>query len=241
MDLADLLRGRAETSVGHLAQELGVSERTVLRDLAALRERGLPIAGQVGPGGGIRLEGSRGLTAVHLALTEVVAIWLAARVSRQASDLPWSQAASSGLAKLLASLPKPKAAQLRELCRRVFVGPPASADIQASAGRPPAELLRLVEEAFSRRIGLGFHYVDRQGQRTDRRVEPHGLLVDPPVWYLLSRDADKGLPRTFRIDRISRPRLLPEVQFRPDLRLVREQLMDETRRPIPGVYALEAP
>ena len=77
MELADLLRSRAETIVRDLAEELGVTSRTVLRDLAALRQKGLPITGQAGPGGGIRLEGSRGLTAVHLSLAEAIAIWLA--------------------------------------------------------------------------------------------------------------------------------------------------------------------
>jgi len=66
MDLADLLRGREETTVAGLAGELGVSPRTLYRDLAALRDRGLPITGEPGRGGGIRLVGSRGVTAVHL-------------------------------------------------------------------------------------------------------------------------------------------------------------------------------
>ena len=227
MELADLLRSRAETTVRDLAEELGVTSRTVLRDLAALRQKGLPITGQAGPGGGIRLEGSRGLTAVHLSLAEVIAIWLAARLSREASDLPWSEAASSGLAKLLASLPRPRATPLRGLCRRVFVGPPSSEEIRGTAGRPPAELLRLFEEAFSSGKGLGFHYTDRLGKKTQRRVEPHGLLVATPVWYILARDVEKAEPRTFRMDRIARPRLLPEVTFRPDLRLIRQQLPDE--------------
>jgi len=108
LDLAELLRGRDETTVGALANELAVSRRTVLRDLATLRARGLPIRGEPGPGGGIRLDGGRGVTAVHLALGEVVALWLAARLSREASQLPWNDAARSGLAKLLASLPAPR-------------------------------------------------------------------------------------------------------------------------------------
>lgn len=230
MELADRLRAVAETTVGALAQEFDVSPRTLLRDLAKLRERGLPISGQAGRGGGIRLEGSRGLTAVHLSLAEVIAIWLAAGLSREASDLPWGEAVSSGLAKLLASLPRHKAGQLRLLSRRVFAGPPATEEVRASAGRPPAELLRLFEEAFSSGSGLGFQYRDRQGRRSHRRIEPHGLFVQPPVWYILARDVEKGLPRTFRMDRIGRPRLLPEIQFRPDLRLIREQLPEPEQR-----------
>jgi predicted DNA-binding transcriptional regulator YafY len=233
MDLADLLRGRETTTVASLAAELGVSDRTVLRDLATLRGRGMPITGEAGPGGGVRLEGDRGVTAVHLSLSEVAAMWLAATLSREASDLPWGDAARSALAKLLGSLPKGKAKDLRALCRRVIIGPPASANVRDGAGRPPLELLGRFEEAFSRGMGLGFHYVDREGNATVRRVEPHGLLVETPVWYVLARDIDKGEPRMFRMDRISRSRLLAEVRFRPNLELVTAHLPDQVRwRPL---------
>jgi predicted DNA-binding transcriptional regulator YafY len=233
MDLADLLRSRDETTVGSLAGELGVSRRTLLRDLATLRERGMPIRGEAGPGGGIRLEGGRGITAVHVSTAEVVALWLAARLSRGASDLPWSEAARTGLAKLLGSLPDSKARELRALCRRVIVGPPASAGVRAGAGSPPAELLGFFEQAFSTGAGLGFHYVDRSGVRSIRRIEPHGLLVEPPVWYVLARDVEKGKPRMFRMDRISRPGLLRGLRFQPRFDVIRAQLPDLVRwRPL---------
>jgi predicted DNA-binding transcriptional regulator YafY len=238
MELSDLLRGRDATTVAELAEELRVSRRTLLRDLAALRERGLPISGEAGPGGGVRLEGDRGLAAVHLSLSEIVAIWLGARLSRAASELPWGEAASSGLAKLLGSLPAVKARALRALCRRVIAGQPASATIRAGAGATPPELLRLFEEAFSTGLGLGFHYTDGEGRKTNRRIEPHGLLVQTPVWYVLARDVDKGEPRTFRMDRIARPRILPDVVFRPDLQIIQAQLPDlEGWRPLTGRWS----
>ncbi|AUX40672.1 uncharacterized protein SOCE26_020730 [Sorangium cellulosum] len=105
--------------------------------------------------------------------------------------------------------------------------------VREGAGAPPPELLRLFERAFTGGVGLGFAYVHREGHATMRRVEPHGLLVEPPVWYVVARDVDKGEPRTFRMDRIARPRLLPEVQFRPDPALVDAQLPDRERwRPL---------
>jgi predicted DNA-binding transcriptional regulator YafY len=235
MDLAELLKSREGTSVAALAAELGVSRRTALRDLAALRRRGLPITGEAGPGGGVRFEGDRGVTAVHLSLAEVASMWLAARLAREATDLPWGNAARSGLTKLLASLPRARAQALRALCRRVVVGPGASANVRQGAGRPPQELLGLFEGAFSSGLGLGFQYVDRAGRASLRRVEPHGLLVEPPVWYVLEMDLDKREPRTFRMDRIVRPRLLTEVRFRPNLDLVLTQLPDRERwRPLLG-------
>lgn len=235
MELADLLRGRDATTVAALADELGVSRRTILRDLASLRDRGVPIAGEAGPGGGIRLEGDRGIASVHLSLSEIVAIWLGAQLSRAASELPWGDAAGSGMTKLLASLPNAKARALRSLCRRVIVGQPASAAIRASVGSTSPELLRIFEEAFSAGVGLAFHYTDSAGNKSVRRVEPHGLLVEPPVWYVLARDVESAQSRTFRMDRISRPRLVPEVVFRPDLAVVRGQLPDVDRwKPLTG-------
>lgn len=235
LQLSDLLRGRDTTTVSVLATELGVSRRTLLRDLASLRDRGVPINGEAGPGGGVRLDGDRGQAVVHLSVTEIVALWLGARLARCASDLPWGADADSGMAKLLASLPTQKARALRALCRRVIVGQPASANVRAGAATVPRELLRLFEDAFSNGVGLGFVYNDREGRQSLRRIEPHGLLVEPPVWYVLARDVDKGEPRTFRMDRISRPRILAEFVFRPDITVIQEQLPDRERwRPLIG-------
>ena len=237
LELSNLLRGREVTTLGNLARELGVSRRTLLRDLATLRDRGLPITGEAGPGGGIRLETDRGLAAVHLSLREIVALWLAARLSRGASDLPWGEGANTAMAKLLGSLPSAKAKVLRALCRRVVVGGPASVAVRAAAGVAPPELLRLFEQAFSTGVGLGFHYTDREGRKSHRRIEPHGLLVEPPVWYILARDIDKGEARMFRMDRMARPRLLPDAVFRPDILLIQAQLPDlEQWRPLTGPW-----
>ncbi|WP_437283544.1 WYL domain-containing protein [Sorangium sp. So ce375] len=235
MELSDLLRARGATTVGELAATLGVSARTVRRDLATLRERGVNIEGEAGPGGGIRLDAGRGVTAVHLSVAEIVTLWLSARLSQAASDLPWSSGASSALAKLLSSLPPERARELRALCRRVIVGDPASGPVRAGAGAPPAELVRLFEESFSSRVGLGFDYHDREGKTSRRRVEPHGLLVQSPVWYVLALDTGKNEPRMFRMDRISTPRVLREIGFRPNADVIWSLLPKECAwRPLLG-------
>lgn len=235
LELTDLLRGLDTTTVAQLASELGTSRRTILRDLASLRERGLPISGEAGPGGGIRLEGERGLLAVHLTLSEVVSIWLTARLAREASELPWGKSANSALTKLLASLPAPRARALRAICQRVIVGEPATANIRATLGVAPPDLLDLFETAFTTGTGLSFRYVDRDGHRSTRRIEPHGLLVVTPAWYVLARDVDKQASRMFRVDRMERPRMLSDITFQPDQRVVRELMKDlPTWRPLSG-------
>lgn len=214
--LLDLLRSAGPTTVRAVAGELGVTERTVLRDLAALRESGWPIQGEAGPGGGIRLEWAPGVAAIHLTEDEVAALWLTTRLSASVSQVPWSRAARAALDKLLASLPKERARSVRALVRRVHVGRPASSQVRAELGSPPPELLGVFEQAFGRRICLEFDYRDRHGRGTHRCIEPHGLMVEAPAWYILARDTATGAARMFRMDRIRSARPVAERRFLPD-------------------------
>ncbi|WP_241758115.1 helix-turn-helix transcriptional regulator [Myxococcus landrumensis] len=225
MRLVDFLRGREATTIAEISAALEVSVRTVHRDIATLREQGLPIASDTGPGGGVRLERDRGVTAVHLAIEEVVALWLAASLSSTGSSLPWGSAARSGLDKLFASVPRERARNMRELCQRVVVGRPASPRVLSELGAPPAELLAIFEQAFREQVCLAFDYEDRNGKRTRRCVEPHGLLVESPVWYILARDVEKEAARMFRMDRVHRPRLVPERRFTPDMEGLKAQAL----------------
>lgn len=218
--LLELLRGAEATTVTAAAEALGVSRRTVLRDLAALREAGHPILGEAGPGGGIRLQRERGVTAVHLREDEVAALWLAATLAVRVSQLPWSRAARGALDKLFGSLPRERARSVRALVRRVHVGRLASSRVLAELGPPPHELLAAFEEAFGKAVCLAFDYRDRHGRESRRTVEPHGLLVEAPAWYVLARDTASGAARLFRMDRIRGARPVPERAFSPDFAAV---------------------
>lgn len=234
MDLAELLRAGCNTTVGTLASQLGVSERSVRRDLAALRDRGLRIDADPGPGGGVRLR-ERGVAAMQLTLNEVITLWLSCGLSQSTVDLPWSHLADSALSKLLASLPPSRAQALRTMCRRVVVGRPASTRTRDGVGSGSKEVGTVFEEAFERSVALNFHYTDREGRLSVRRVEPHGLLVQAPVWYVLGRDVDKAAPRMFRMDRITQPRVVSTLGFRPDVAVITEQLNPECSwRPLFG-------
>ena len=218
--LQALLRARESATARQLAEELGVSERTVHRDLALLREQGVPIESEPGPGGGFRLERDRGVVAVHFALGEVIALWLAAKLSAAAAGSPWGHAARGALDKVLASLPKERARELRALSRRVVIGRPASPRIYAELGTPALAAIAAVERAFAEGVCLALDYEDRGGRATSRTVEPHGLLVEMPAWYLLCRDLEKRAVRMFRLDRIRRARALAGRPFQPDLEAV---------------------
>lgn len=222
LDLVELMRAHDATTIGAVAEELGVSRRTVFRDIAVLRDRGWPIVSDPGPGGGVRLERRRGVSSVHLASEEVVTLWVASRLSANASLLPWSAAAQSALNKILSSLGGVRSRELRRLVKRVMVGPMASPRIQAELGEAPRELLPVFERGFTGARCLSFDYTDRNGNETRRVIEPHGLLVESPAWYILARDIDRGAARLFRMDRIARPRVLKR-RFAPNFEAVRHE------------------
>lgn len=228
------LRREGGVTVAALARELGVSRRTVLRDVATMRERGVPIDGDAGPGGGLRLDADKARVAVSFGVTEIAALWLAATLSRGATALPWGQASRRALHKLAASLPRREAHRLRELCRRVIVGPPASANAARDAGVASSEILHAFDEAFHAGLALRFEYTDRSGRVSERVVEPHGLLVQAPLWYVLARDTDRSAPRMFRMDRIARPKVVRGARFVPDI----ESVLDP-RLPRDLFHALE--
>lgn len=223
LDLLDFLRAREIVTVNEIAEGLGVGRRTVLRDLATLRDRGWPIRAESGPGGGIYLDRGRGVATVHLDTEGVVALWVASRLSASATQLPWSASARGALDKIFASLPEDRRRHLRRMVLRVVVGQPATARVRAELGKPSPELLTAFEEAFGAGFCLGFDYVDRHGQRSRRVAEPHGLLVETPAWYLLSRDADTAEPRMFRMDRIRAPKVLRHRRFVPDFEGLKRQ------------------
>jgi predicted DNA-binding transcriptional regulator YafY len=117
----------------------------------------------------------------------------------------------------------------------VIIGGPPSGRLLAGAGTSSSELLPLFEEAFSAGVGLAFSYRDREERSSNRRVEPHGLLVQSPIWYVLAWDVDKAAARMFRMDRISRPRVLRELPFRPDPEVIWALLPKECAwRPLLG-------
>ena len=126
MDLLDFLRARDVTHLAEIAAALEVSTRTVLRDLATLRERGWPIQADTGPGGGIRLERDRGVASVHLTVDELASLWLATKLTESVSAVPWSHAARVALDKALGSLPPERLRAMRRLVRRIVIGRPAA-------------------------------------------------------------------------------------------------------------------
>ncbi len=234
-ELIRLLRRRADWRTEDLAQELGVSTRTILRDLDRLRDRGFDISAMPGPGGGVHLEPTSVLVTSQLDGADVVALILSAAVADAFPWMPFAAGAADAVAKIEASLPYDRARNVQDLMMRIMIGNPP----RRSDGRPERIsplLARLFETAFSQQRLLGFEYRDRAGAASRRVVEPHGLLVRAPLWYVIAWDTAIDEPRLFRADRIRSPHVLAQEFVPRPHELVRDICPDarpvgSTQRP----------
>ncbi len=194
--LLSLLQARPIWTAPELAERLEVTDRTVRRDVARLRGLGYPVDAEPGPFGGYRLGRGGSLPPLLLDDDEAVAVALGLRAAADGSVSGLDDATVSALAKLEQVLPAPLVERVRSI----------SAVTTELRGRDPDQVdaALLVELARtcrqSERIRLG--YVDRDGNESDRRVDPYRLVRMGPRWYLVARDVDRDAWRTLRVDRI---------------------------------------
>ncbi len=228
------LRGRPSGTAADAANHFSVTQRTILRDVASLRARGEPIESCTGPGGGFALNSMARLPAIRLSVEEVLGLALAAgTVNHMAMGLPYGNAANHAVDRLIATLPRARAARFRHLMQRITVGLPDA--FRSGTGPDPIEpsLLGTLELAFFERRLLALEYTDRKGQATSRQIEPHGLLLSMPTWYIVAHDRLRNAARMFRIDRIQEVTLCDEV-FTPKPPSWFEEYLGGCRPPTPN-------
>jgi predicted DNA-binding transcriptional regulator YafY len=208
------LRRTGSATVGDLAQDLGVSRRTILRDIGALRDQGFVLHTDPGRGGGVQLDPTSVQTTPRLTVPEVFALLISVAAMRAVGGLPFAGLADAGLAKIERALPPDRLRDLRRFLECLHIGPLSpQQDLSDMSAIDPA-LLPAFEAAFLRQLPLRFSYRDAKGHETARQVEPQAMLILPPLWYLVAFDPARDGFRHFRMDRISAPELCDGPTFR---------------------------
>jgi predicted DNA-binding transcriptional regulator YafY len=208
------LRRNGTSTVADLAEEVGVSRRTVLRDISALRDEGFVIHSEPGRGGGLQLDPQSVQATARLSVAEVFALLISVASMRAAGNLPFSGLADAGLAKIEKALPSDKVRDLRRFLDCLYVGKLAAQVNISNMGTMDHALLPAFETAFLQRLHLRFQYSDANGAVTSRLVEPQAMLILPPLWYLVAWDPARTDFRHFRMDRISEPESVQGTTFR---------------------------
>ena len=207
LTLLSLLQGRRDWPGQELADRLGVSGRTVRRDVDRLRELGYPVESLTGPAGGYRLAAGTAMPPLLLDDDEAIAIAVGLRTAARASVTGIEETSVRALVKLEQVLPS-------HLRRRVQALGSATMTLGGTGG-PTADpqVLTLIAAACRDHERLRFGYQAREGEQTRREVEPHSLVNVGRRWYLVAWDCGRADWRTFRVDRLTRPS--PGVRFRP--------------------------
>lgn len=200
LSLVLLLQTRGKMTAQALAEELGVSRRTILRDVDALSFAGIPIYSEGGHGGGMALDEHYRLSLTGLKETEVRALFLSSNASLL-HDIGLGDAAESTLLKLAAALPEPHQPSVDALRQRILIDPVWWwHDLQPLPFWD--ELQRAVYEDRCIRV----RYESYGGAEAERVLEPYSLVAKASLWYLIARRA--GELRTYRVSRLKAVTLL---------------------------------
>ena len=208
--LGVLLKSDRRLTVKVLARELGVSSRTITRDIEILRTRGYPIDADRGRGGGVQLHRFWGVGRVRFDLSEAIDLLISIAVSEKMNSPLFLGKLNSVRNKVLASFSSDLKLKLQTLRSRIFVGFPATANIMSNFKPVAGSHTEHIHQAFLELKLLRINYSDARGRLSRRSVEPHHLFLHYPVWYLLAWDHLRNDVRHFRLDRIRHARIIDE-------------------------------
>ncbi|MFD3572110.1 helix-turn-helix transcriptional regulator [Streptomyces sp. NPDC058667] len=195
--LLSLLQAHREWSGAALADRLGVTPRTVRRDVDRLRELGYPVNASPGTGGGYQLGAGAELPPLLLDDEEAVAVAVGLRAAAGQGVEGIGESSVRALAKLEQVLPGRLRRRVSAL--NAFTVPM----LRTPRERIDPEVLTELANACRDAERLRFEYRDHGGAATRRTVEPHRLVCSERRWYLVGWDVDRADWRTFRADRIT--------------------------------------
>ncbi|MDT9693153.1 YafY family protein [Streptomyces sp. P9(2023)] len=207
--LLSLLQAHREWSGADLADRLGVTTRTVRRDVDRLRELGYPVNASPGTGGGYQLGAGAELPPLLLDDDEAVAVAVGLRTAAGQGVEGIGEASVRALAKLEQVLPGRLRRRVSTL--NAFTVPM----LRAPATQVDPAVLTDLANACRDSERLRFEYRAHGGATTLpqpsaggtpislRSVEPHRLVCTDRRWYLVAWDVDRADWRTFRVDRIA--------------------------------------
>jgi predicted DNA-binding transcriptional regulator YafY len=210
LSLLSMLQARRDWPGGLLAERLGVSERTVRRDVDRLRELGYPVQAVKGPDGGYRLEAGSQMPPLLFDEEQAVALAVALRIA-VGTGAGIEEAAARALATVRQVLPS----RLRQRVDALEISAARhGADPQVDTG-----VLLTLSAAVRAGEELRFDYrspgrPEDAEPRPPRRVQPHHLVVRAGRWYVIGWDPDRDGWRTYRADRMT-PRVPTGPPFVP--------------------------
>lgn len=235
------INAKRSFTVKELADEFGLSTRTITRDLQELSELGVPVYSIQGRGGGYKLLQERLLPPISFTENEAVAMFFACQTMDYFSSLPFGEGADAALHKFYHYLPADRREQIDRLKNRIMFWSPY---------RPmSAEILQTLLQAIMKRSVVTIEYRSSSGV-SERNIQPIGLYASSGYWYCPAYCFTKEDIRQFRADRILSAELNRAIPSRAEvsrknlldkpIQMDQEQMSLELEMTRKGVWMLES-
>jgi len=183
------LRGSPRpATAANLAEELGVSERTVYRDMKLLIAQGLPITGEAGVG--YVLAPHFDAPPLQFTADELDLLSIGLRIAYREGDQPMRRAAETAFAKIREGL------RAKADLDRIDIYAPSWEPEQTST------IMSDIRLAIRNKSVVQFHYESLAGDKTQRTLKPIALLFFRDATLLAGFCAMRQAFRHFRLDRI---------------------------------------
>jgi predicted DNA-binding transcriptional regulator YafY len=194
-----------------LASSLNVSCRTLVRDIAVLREQGYPIESSRGKGGGVAMRGRYGIGKLLLSDEEVIHAIVAFAIAEKVQSPLLTESMESLRNKFALFLGDKQQTRVNSVRKRILIGDNSSEKILSSYTPSYKSIPSFVTQSFFNLELLDIKYVSETKIQTCRIIEPHFLLLNWPIWYVLAWDVAKSAVRMFRVDRIISAQVISET------------------------------
>lgn len=214
-----VINAKKSFTVRELADEFGLSSRTITRDLQELSELGVPIYSIQGRGGGYKLLQERLLPPISFLEGEAIAMFFACQSLDYFSSLPFGEGAASALHKFYHYLPADVKEQIDRLQNKVMFWSPyrwMSSDI-----------LQTLLQAIMIPSVVTIEYKSSSGL-LQRNIQPIGLYTSAGFWYCPAYCFLREEIRLFRADRILSAVINESIPCRDDI--TQKTLLDKPQK-----------
>lgn len=204
----ELIRGKKYPNCRVLAEEFEVSQRTILRDIEAMKDSlGAPILYSKEHNGYYYGKGSFSLPEIKLTEGELVAVFLAEELLNKYKNTPFSLAIRRAFEKIQTLLPDSVSLDLNEL------GQAYSFDIKQAKplDNRAARVFDLLVKAINSKNSVGVTYYSIGRDATQQRIiDPYHLRHAQGAWYLVAYCRLRKDIRTFAVNQIREIKVLKE-------------------------------
>ena len=205
--ILNLLRSRRNLNAGRLAEQCGVTERSIYRDIVALSEANIPIYYD----NGYKLASDNFLPPLNFDYEEFLSLKLALESSPLIETGKYGQTLRQVMTKLEARIP--------EAVRKQSRFTPRTTHIQISLRQEQDRCEKYygtIEKAATENRALRLKYESIQSGETERIVEPYFIVFRGSAFYFVAHCRLREEMRTFRLDRINDIELLTDTFIKAD-------------------------